>query len=45
MRIQIDTWSKGEFFLGLAWQQDEWSLELHFVKLIFRLKFRPARVV
>jgi len=42
--VTVDIWSKGEYFLGLALGQDEWSFELHIIKLIFRLKIRPAEV-
>lgn len=42
-KIQVLFWSRGEYFFGLAWNQDEWSIELHLVKLILMLKFQPAR--
>ena len=44
MKLQADTWISGEFFVGLALGTDEWSFELHLIKLILRLKFRPAKV-
>ncbi len=41
--VQFQTWSSGEYHIGLAWAQDEWSFEIHLVKPIIKFKGKPAK--